>query len=49
MAYEYREVICPYCRNQFMFHKNAGGVLAYEYIDRITGKRVYPERCVLPS
>lgn len=45
MTYEFREVICPYCKHQFMFHKNAGGVRAYEYIDRITGKKVYPERC----
>lgn len=28
-----------------MFYKNAGGVRAYEYIDRITGKKMFPERC----
>ncbi len=45
MAYEFREVICPYCQHQFMFHKIECGVRFCEYKDKITGKKMYSEQC----
>ena len=45
MAYEFREVICPYCKHQFMFHKIECGVRFCDYKDKITGKKMYVEIC----
>lgn len=45
MAYEFREVICPYCQHRYMVHKSEGGVRAFEYFDKITGKKIYSSRC----
>ena len=45
MSYEYREVICPYCKHQFMFRKNEGGVKVCDYIDKITGTKMYSVIC----
>ncbi len=38
MAYEFREVICPYCGHQFMLHKSEGGIKIVEYLDKTNGK-----------
>ena len=38
MAYEYREVVCPYCEHRFMFNKGVDGEKYYEYTDKTTGK-----------
>ena len=46
MPYEFREVICPYCQHQFMFHKVECGVRFCDYKDKITGKKIYlADRC----
>ncbi len=45
MSYEYREVICPYCKHQFMFRKNEGGLKVCESMDKITGAKMYSVIC----
>ncbi len=45
MPYEFREVICPYCKHQFMFQKTEDGVRIYDCRDKITGKKMYVAIC----
>ena len=45
MSYEFREVICPYCKHQYMFRKNEGGIKCGDYIDKTTGKIAIAEYC----
>ena len=45
MSYEFREVICPYCQHRFMIHKVECGVRFCDYKDKLTGKKMYVEKC----
>lgn len=46
MAYEFREVKCPWCDHIFMWHKNGReGLLFHEYRLRATGEFLEDAKC----
>lgn len=46
MAYEYREVKCPWCEHIFMWNKDGReGLIKHEYMLKETGKFVEQAKC----
>lgn len=46
MAYEFREVKCPWCDHIFMWQKHSGeGLVLHEYRSRDTGEFVEKANC----
>lgn len=46
MAYEYRNVKCPWCDHVFMWNKNCHeGLVLHEYKLKSTGERVEKAKC----